>query len=154
MHSLLKISKETSAARPRLRGRQERRTRHEYFIARPRLSQKHDRHSPRARLVNDGRVRGEIEPRLNEDAKVIEARLQSFTSVELLARYHDLVDLKFERDLEYTESFELARIEARLDYQDRDELEHTAAIRETWEQERGELVASLERLLAGFRAAR
>jgi len=104
--------------------------------------------------MNGGKVTGEIEPRLNEDAKVIEARLQSFTNDELLARYHELVDLNFERSLEYTENFELERIEARLDSQANDELERTAAMREAWEQERSELVASLERLLAGFRSAR
>ena len=93
-------------------------------------------------------------PGPNEDAKAIEARVQLFSEDELFRRYHHLVDQRFERPLEYTERFELQRIEARLDYQDKDELERTAAMRETWEQERGEIVASIERLLAAFRGAR
>jgi hypothetical protein len=80
--------------------------------------------------------------------------VQAFSPDGLLARYHDLVDRRFERELRYMEHFELERIEARLDSGSTDELERTAAIRQSWERERTDLVASLERLLAGFKAER
>ena len=123
-----------------------------------------DRHfieGPRAhknrygRSLRIGTTNGDVfRPGPSEDAKTIEVRVQASSEDQLLARYHDLVDLGLERSLKFTERFELERIEARLDYQDKDELERTAAMRKAWEVERGELVASLERLLAGFRAAR
>jgi hypothetical protein len=90
----------------------------------------------------------------NEDAQAIEDRVRTFSENELLVRYHDLVDQRFERPLEYTERFELERIEARLDFEAGDELKHVTAERRSWEGERGELVASLERLLSEFRVAR
>jgi len=122
---------------------------HEYFISEPRANKNRERHSAGTTLIS-----GVVIPGPNDDAKAIEDRVQSFSQDQLLARYHELVNLILEKNLEYTERFELERIEARLDYQDKDELERTAAMREAWEQERGELVDSLERLLAGFRAAR
>lgn len=125
----------------------ERRSRagHRYFIAGP---HRHKRSNGFSACVE-----API-PGLSDDAREIENRVQALSEDGLLARYHDLVDLSFERSLEYTERFELERIEARLDYEDKDEFERTTAIREAWERERSELVASLERLLAGFRTAR
>jgi hypothetical protein len=95
----------------------------------------------------------EVESRLSDDAKTIEDRVQAFSQDELHVRYHDLVDQRFERLLEYTERFELERIEARMDFEAKDDLEVVASLGQVWERERKDLLASLERLLAGFRAA-
>lgn len=142
-----KASKRTGEAAGFVSRRHETRPRlgHRYFIPGPRTHKLPNGHSAGLDVLTPG---------LSEDVQAIEARLQSLTEDELLARYHDLVDQRFEQPLNYTERFELERIEARLDYQDKDELERTAAIRGAWEQERSDLLASLERLLAGFRTAR
>lgn len=155
MHLPLKASKGT-AAKVRPRGpREEGRVRkcHENFIARAGVTKNHDRHSSRGRLIDVGKPTAEVEPRLSDEAKAIEDRVQAFSQNELHARYHDLVDQRFERSLEYTERFELERIEARLDFEATHDLEVVAALGQAWERERRDLVASLERLLAGFRTA-
>ncbi len=120
-----------------------------YSISGPPAHKRRDRNSFAVGLTG-----GAFIPGPNEDAKAIEREVQAFSPDGLLARYHDLVDRRFERELRYMEHFELERIEARLDSGSTDELERTAAIRQSWERERTDLVASLERLLAGFKAER
>jgi hypothetical protein len=152
VHLPWKANKGT-AVKVRLRGpRQERRFRkgHENFIARAGLKN-NDRRSSGGPLMNG--LIDEVESRLSGDARAIEDRVQAFSQNELHARYHDLVDQRFERLLEYTERFELERIEARMDFEAKDDLEVVASLGQAWERERNELLASLERLLAGFRAA-
>jgi hypothetical protein len=86
---------------------------HRYFIPGPRAHKSGDWQS----LRNGPTACEVLRPGLSEEAKAIEDRVQSFAEDELLARYHDLVDQRFERPLPYTERFELERIETRLDYQ-------------------------------------
>jgi hypothetical protein len=95
-----------------------------------------------------------FEPKLNEDAMAIENRLQALSTNELLARYHELVDKRLEGELPYTEYFEIERIEARLDTDDQGEISRMTALQHNWRRQRTELVASIERLLAGFEATR
>ncbi len=92
-------------------------------------------------------------PALSGDAWAIETRVQALSADELLDRYHELVDRRFAEPLDLTESFELERIEARLNLQDEGELDRVANLQHEWRRERDELVASIERLLARFKAA-
>jgi hypothetical protein len=91
---------------------------------------------------------------LNQDAWAIEHRVQALCTEELLFRFHELVDRRIQGALTYTEYFELERIEARLDVEDRDELDHLTDRQDSWALERRELVTSIEQLLARFEGAR
>jgi hypothetical protein len=91
-----------------------------------------------------------FEPKLNEDARAIENRVQAFSTEELLTRYHELVDKRFEGQLPYTEYFEIERIEALLDAEDQGEISRMTALQHDWRRERSQLVASIERLLSSF----
>jgi len=91
-----------------------------------------------------------FEPKLNEDARAIENRVRAFSTEELLARYHELVDKRLEGQLRYTEYFEIERIEAHLDAEDQSEVSRMNALQHNWHRERSHLVASIERLLAQF----
>jgi len=67
---------------------------------------------------------------------------------EVLDRYHELIDKRLTDELNYRESFELDRIEARLNAEDETELRDLRATQEEWQRERLELVSSIERLLS------
>jgi GTP1/Obg family GTP-binding protein len=82
-----------------------------------------------------------------EVQKVI-ARIKSMSDHQVRERYHELVDKR--PDLNALERFELERIEAHLDAEDRDpQLE---AREREWQEERVQLLNSVEELL--FRGAR
>jgi hypothetical protein len=109
----------------------------------PRLEQFH--------LLRDA-IAHTAEPKLNEDARAIENRVHALSADELLARYHELVDKRLEKQLLYTEYFELDRINARIEAEDQSEVKRLTALEESWRQERSQLVGSIERLLARFEA--
>ncbi|MGO9260463.1 MAG: hypothetical protein ACLQU1_29775 [Bryobacteraceae bacterium] len=108
---------------------------------------------PKANRGNASREVQVYAPALSGDAWAIETRVQALSADELLDRYHELVDRRFAEPLDLTESFELERIEARLNLQDEGELDRVANLQHEWRRERDELVASIERLLARFKAA-
>lgn len=94
----------------------------------------------------------DIESVPNEDAILIEDRVQTFSKDELLERYHELVDKRFEEErLPYTEHFELERIEARLAAEDRDEVKRLASVDDDHARQRDELLTSIENLVARLR---
>lgn len=64
-------------------------------------------------------------------------------------RYHQLIDTRFERALTTLERFELERIEARLDAEDRDPF--MEARYRQWETERSALLESIEDLVTKLR---
>lgn len=64
-------------------------------------------------------------------------------------RYHELVDQRLGSELTVLERFELERIEARLDAEDRDP--QIEARDRQWELERTQLLASIEDLLLKLR---
>lgn len=64
---------------------------------------------------------------------------------EIRPRYHELIDKGLGSELTALERFELERIEARLDADDRDP--KIEAEDRKWESERTELLESIERLL-------
>jgi hypothetical protein len=68
---------------------------------------------------------------------------------EIRERYHQLADERLDRDLTALERFELERIEARLDAEDRDP--QIEARNREWELERTELLESIEGLLVKLR---
>ena len=68
---------------------------------------------------------------------------------EIRERYHHLVDKSIESELTALERFEMERIEARLDAEDRDP-EIEANDRE-WEIERVELLGSIGNLLSSLK---
>jgi len=67
---------------------------------------------------------------------------------EAAKRYHELVDKQLETLLTPAERFELERIEARLDANDRDPL--IEAQDRSWEADRERLLDSIGTLLARF----
>jgi hypothetical protein len=64
-----------------------------------------------------------------------------------------LVDKRLLGTLQYTELFELERIEVRLNAEDEGEVEQMKAVQENWRRERANLVAALEGLLVRLKAA-
>jgi hypothetical protein len=92
-------------------------------------------------------------PGLRSDARAIENRVQALSPDQLLERYHELVDQRFAGQMHLAESFELERIDARLNLQDEDEINRMAVLQHDWKSKRDELVASIESLLARFKAA-
>jgi hypothetical protein len=81
--------------------------------------------------------------------KVIDlaSRIASMSDHQVRGRYHELVDKRPE--LNALERFELGRIEARLDAEDRDPL--LEARERRWQQDRTELLSSVEELLTRLR---
>jgi hypothetical protein len=60
--------------------------------------------------------------RPSRDADGIESQLQSLSTDQLLDRYHELVDQRLVGEIGFRESFELDRIEARLNAEDQVDL--------------------------------
>ncbi|MGO4882799.1 MAG: hypothetical protein ACLP59_18565 [Bryobacteraceae bacterium] len=90
---------------------------------------------------------------MGNDAQAIVDDVKALDTDQLHDRYHELVDKRLQGELDFTELFELERIEARLDAQDQDEAAHLTILREDWSRERADLIASVERLLARFKTA-
>ena len=76
------------------------------------------------------------------------SRIASMSDQQVRARYHELVDKR--PNLDALERFELERIEARLDAEDRDPW--LEAREQKWQAERTELINSVEGLLERLRA--
>jgi hypothetical protein len=91
--------------------------------------------------------------RIGNDAQAIVDLVKALAPDQLGERYHELVDKRLLGTLDFTEFFELERIEARLDTEDRDETARLTVLEEDWRRERNELVASIEHLLARFKAS-
>ena len=91
--------------------------------------------------------------RMGRDAQAIVDRVKALDPNQLGDRYHELVDKRLLGMLDFTELFELERIEARLDSEDPDEAARLTILQDDWRRERNELVASIEHLLARFKAA-
>jgi hypothetical protein len=87
------------------------------------------------------------DPGLSSEVSDIERRVQGLEADQLLQRYHELVDQRLTRHARPTESFELGRVESRLNAEDEDELSHLASFKKEWQRERRELVTNIERLL-------
>jgi hypothetical protein len=110
------------------------------------------RESPKGKRGNGNAQTNQLLTGATGDAWVIDHSVQALSEDELLERYHELVDRRFTRPLHLAESFELERIEARLNLQDEDEIDRTASLHAEWKRERDELVTSIESLLARFKA--
>jgi hypothetical protein len=93
------------------------------------------RHAPRVGLI------------LDHEVGAIENAVQAFSTNELLQRYHELIDRRLAGGLQVMESFELDRIESRLNAEDEDEVSHLAGFQKEWQLERREIVADIEMLL-------
>jgi hypothetical protein len=90
---------------------------------------------------------------MGHDAQAIVDQVRALDSDQLLDRYHELVDKRLQGTLDFTELLELERIEARLDTEDQDDAARLTILQDDWRRERNELVASIEHLLARFKAA-
>lgn len=110
-------------------------------------------HAQRLAFVNGSDHGAPAAPRLGNDAQIIEGRVVSLKSGRLLDRYHELVDKRLLGTLQYTELFELERIEVRLNAEDEGEVEQMKAVQENWRRERANLVAAVEGLLVRLKAA-
>jgi len=113
----------------------------------------HARHSAFVGDRNNISVHGAYTPGIGHEAQAILDQVKGLESEQLHDRYHELVDKRLQGALRYTELFELERIEARLDTEDQDEAVRFTTLQDDWRRERNELVASIERLLARFKAA-
>lgn len=83
------------------------------------------------------------------DVREVLTRVASMADREVRERYHQIVDERQDRHLTALERFELERIEARLDAEDRDP--QIEARNRQWELERTELLESIEDLLVKLR---
>jgi hypothetical protein len=90
---------------------------------------------------------------MGHDAQAIVDQVRALDSDQLLDRYHELVDKRLQGTLDFTELLKLERIEARLDTEDQDDAARLTILQDDWHRERNELVASIEHLLARFKAA-
>jgi hypothetical protein len=75
----------------------------------------------------------------------VASSIASMADRDVRDRYHSLVDISFERRLTPMERFELERIDARLDAEDRDA--NIEALDREWESERADLLDSIEDIL-------
>jgi len=100
-----------------------------------------------------GRAPGSYALGIGQDAQAIIDRVKALDSGQLGDRYHELADRRLRRTLDFTELFELERIEARLDAEDHDETADLTTLQENWHRERDALVASIENLVAHFKTA-
>ena len=113
----------------------------------------HGRHSAFIGGPNDSSELGIYPPKIGHDAQTIVDEVKALEPDQLHNRYHELVDKRLLAELDFTELFELERIDARLDAEDKDEDARLTVVQDDWRRERGELVASIEHLLARFKAA-
>jgi len=67
---------------------------------------------------------------------------------QVLARYHELVDKRFEKELDPGELVELNEVEDRLNADDESELQQVRSIKRQWTREKTNLVRSISELLA------
>jgi hypothetical protein len=113
----------------------------------------HARHSAFVGGRNSISASGVYCPGMGHDAQAIVDQVRALDSDQLLDRYHELVDKRLQGTLDFTELLELERIEARLDTEDENEAARLTILQDDWRRERDELVASIEHLLARFKAA-
>jgi len=113
----------------------------------------HARHSAFVGSRNDSSELGMYTPGIGHDAQTIVDQVKALEPDRLRNRYHELVDKRLLGALDFAELFELERIDARLDAEDQDEEACLTVVQDDWQRERSELVASIERLLARFKAA-
>ena len=113
------------------------------------------RHARRIALTKGAKraAQSVLEPGLSRDASIIESRVQALSTDQLLDRYHGLVDQRLAGHIQLPESFELDRIESRLNVDDEREISRITSFHKEWERERSELVTSIEGLLARFKTA-
>src|ERR1039458_8585877 len=111
----------------------------------------HARHSALVGGRNSISASGVYSPGMGHDAQAIVDQVRALDSDQLLDRYHELVDKRLQGTLDFTELLE--RIEARLDTEDQDDAARLTILQDDWRRERNELVASIEHLLARFKAA-
>lgn len=85
----------------------------------------------------------------DNEALTVASRIASMADRDVRQRYHELVDKGLESGLTVLERFEMERIEARLDAEERDP--QIEARDRQWETERTELLQSIEDLLLKLR---
>jgi len=84
-------------------------------------------------------------------AQIINNRVLGLSDEQVLDRYHELVDKRLQDSVNVEESFELGRIEARLNAEEQTDTDRASALRRDWLRERDFVVASIERMLAQIR---
>lgn len=93
------------------------------------------------------------ELRLNNKAlRDIDDKVRSFSSDELIEQFHCLIGKRLNGTIRLMEALELERIDARLDSEERAEMDRVTEFRQAWAVERSELLASIQRLIAGLKA--
>jgi hypothetical protein len=80
--------------------------------------------------------------------------VNGFPPDELLGRYHELVDKRLAGTIDFLEGFELERIEARLDAEDRGGDPRAETLHKEWEQRQEAVLSSIEHLIGRLRASK
>jgi len=88
----------------------------------------------------------------NSTLREIGQRVRCLSSDQLLERFHCLIGKRLNGTIKLMEALELERIDARFDSEERAEMDRVTEFREAWAAERSELLASIERLIAGLKA--
>jgi hypothetical protein len=97
-------------------------------------------------------VPGPLLDRNNKALREIEYKVRCISSDELLKRFHDLIGRRLHEPLKLLEALELEHIDARLDSEERAEMDRVTEFQEAWALERSELLSSIERLVARLKA--
>ena len=87
------------------------------------------------------------------DARVIDNRVRTLSEYQLLERYRQLVDRRLEGSIGVADSFELDRIEARMNVQDQSEMHRVVSLQNEWKQEREAILDSIEQIVAQLKAS-
>jgi hypothetical protein len=93
-------------------------------------------------------------PSAATEAEIIECNVRRLSADQLLERHHELVDQRLSGEAGFRESFELDRIEARLNAEDYEELSRLSSLDQDWKREREALVGSIQSLLTRLMVSR
>jgi hypothetical protein len=84
----------------------------------------------------------------NKALRDIDDKVRSFSSDQLIERFHCLIGERLNGTIKLMEALELERIDARFDLEDQAEMNRVTEFQKAWALERSELLSSIERLVA------
>jgi hypothetical protein len=88
----------------------------------------------------------------NKALRDIYEKVRSFSSDQLIERFHCLTGKRLNGTIKLMEALELERIDARFDSEDQAEMDRVTEFQEAWALERSELLSSIGRLVARLKA--
>ena len=88
----------------------------------------------------------------NKALRDINDKVRSFSSDQLIERFHCLIGKRLNGTIKLMEALELERIDARFNLEDQAEMDRVTEFQQAWALERSELLSSIERIVANLRA--